>query len=99
MMTTDQAALYREYVHRHVAIFQDVVTTRIAMDNQYGGITNLPLSMWLPMLVEALGDVGGAINTEDGFDKVRAQLVRVAAVAIAITDWIDRGSPVAAAEQ
>lgn len=77
----------------------DIVSERAQQDEKWGQ-QNHALTVWLAILTEEVGEVAEAIlharprvgkdRGYDGIPEVRAELVQVAAVALAALEYIDR---------
>lgn len=63
-----------------------VLHERAFQDERWGGNRQLPDDTWLRILVEEVGEVAKALNDREPVEDLRAELVQVAAVAIA---WIE----------
>ena len=85
-----------------VNVFRDVAEERRSQDAKWGADRSLHPSLWLTILVEEVGEVaevilddmnGVAIASDDDLtveDRLREELVQVAAVAVAQIEQLDR---------
>ena len=80
--------------NRQAVIFVEVSEERRRQDGRWGkpAERNLPLPIWLTVLAEEVGEVAHEILVgakHDDYTALRAELVQVAAVAIAMIEAID----------
>ena len=74
----------------------DILAER-ARQNAKWGEQNHDIYIWMAILVEEVGELAEAIlhtsmvSPEGGMDKVREETIHVAAVALQIIEFIDRG--------
>lgn len=67
----------------------DVASERMRQDRKWGPSASRPVPS-LRILIEEVGEVAKAMQDETD-DELRAELVQVAAVAVAMVEGIDRG--------
>ena len=80
-------------------VLVEVELERARQDNLWGEQNHAPL-VWLPILLEEVGEVGKALNdwvhsppeeVADAIANYRDELIHVAAVAVAAVESFDRG--------
>lgn len=72
-------------------IFNDVARERFRQDDIWGPQSNHPLSLWMTILMEEVGEVAHDI-LEDKLEEAKKELVQVAAVAVSIIEHIEEGT-------
>lgn len=74
-----------------MSIYEEIRAERARQDAKFGANRVMPASSWLPVLVEEVGEVGSACldDGQDAHGDLRAELVQVAAVAVAWLESID----------
>lgn len=71
-------------------ILDDIKTERIRQDSKYGITRRLTPTEWLPILIEEVGEFAKDICDDIGyFGNMRAELIQIAAISIAIIQDLD----------
>lgn len=80
-----------EEVTRQRNVLRDVADERMNQDEKWGAIEvrNTPFDTWYRVLGEEFGEVAIALNDKEPIENLRAELVQVAAVAVAWVEYID----------
>ncbi len=68
------------------SLFWDIFDERNRQDDKWGADRKLPNDTWYRILGEEVGEVAMALNDNEPVENLRAELVQVAATAIA---WLE----------
>jgi len=78
---------------RKLRIFAEILQERMAQDKQWGGEDHdrkHTIYDWVALLAKHLGKSMGTSRTDNYGVVFRRQMVKVAALAVAAIEWIDR---------
>jgi len=83
--------LYEEVLNQQ-RILQELAKERFRQDDKWGENRNMPPADWMLILTEEVGESAKSILDRDVPVGLREELVQVAAISVAIIEWIDRGA-------